>query len=94
MFWKLIGVIAAGLTSFAFIPQVLKMYTTRSAKDISLVTLIQLSLGVSLWIIYGMYLKDCIIILANTVTLLTLLSALFLYYKYRTTFSESKHPRD
>ena len=85
MLWKLIGVIAAGLTSFAFIPQVLKMYTTRSAKDISLVTLIQLSLGVSLWIIYGMYLKDCIIILANAVTLLTLLSALFLYYKYRPT---------
>ena len=85
MFWKLIGVIAACLTSFAFIPQVLKMYTTRSAKDISLVTLIQLSLGVSLWIVYGIYLKDCIIILANAVTLLTLLSALFLYHKYRRT---------
>ncbi len=85
MFWKLIGVIAAGLTSFAFIPQVLKMYTTRSAKDISLVTLIQLSLGVSLWIIYGIYLKDYIIIVANAVTLLTLLSALFLYHKYRRT---------
>jgi len=85
MLWKLIGVIAAGLTSFAFIPQVLKMYTTRSAKDISLVTLIQLSLGVSLWIIYGIYLKDYIIIVANAVTLLTLLSALFLYHKYRRT---------
>ena len=83
MFWKLIGVIAAGLTSFAFIPQVLKMHTTKSAKDISLVTLIQLSLGVSLWMVYGIYLKDYIIILANAVTLLTLLSALFLYYKYR-----------
>ena len=83
MFWKLIGVIAAGLTSFAFIPQVLKMHATKSAKDISLVTLIQLSFGVSLWITYGIYLKDCIIILANAVTLLTLLSALFLYYKYR-----------
>ncbi|MDO8748146.1 MAG: SemiSWEET transporter [Candidatus Omnitrophota bacterium] len=85
MFWKLIGVIAAGLTSFAFIPQVVKMHTTKSAKDISLVTLIQLSLGVSLWMIYGIYLKDYIIILANAVTLLTLLSALFLYYKYRRT---------
>ena len=85
MLWKLIGVIAAGLTSFAFIPQVLKMYTTRSAKDISLVTLIQLSLGVSLWIVYGIYLKDYIIIVANAVTLLTLLSALFLYHKYRRT---------
>mgnify|MGYP001593183981 FL=1 len=85
MFWKLIGVIAACFTSFAFIPQVLKMQTARSAKDVSLITLIQLSLGVSLWIIYGIYLKDYIIILANAVTLLTLLRALFLYYKYKPT---------
>lgn len=85
MFWKLIGAIAACLTSFAFIPQVLKMQTAKSAKDVSLITLVQLSLGVSLWIIYGIYLKDYIIILANTVTLLTLASALFLYYKYRRT---------
>ena len=85
MFWKLIGLTAAGLTSFAFIPQVLKMYTSKSAKDLSLVTLLQLSAGVSLWILYGIYLKDSIIIFANAVTLLTLLSADFLYYKYRRT---------
>lgn len=85
MFWKLIGLTAAGLTSFAFIPQVLKIYTTKSAKDVSLVTLLQLSAGVSLWIVYGMYLKDCIIIFANAVTLLTLLSAVFLHHKYRRT---------
>jgi len=85
MFWKLIGLTAAGLTSFAFIPQVLKIYTTKSAKDVSFVTLIQFSLGVSLWILYGIYLKDSIIILANAVTLLTLLSAVFLRYKYRRT---------
>lgn len=82
MFWKLIGLTAAGLTSFAFIPQILKMYATKSAKDISLVTLTQLSLGVGLWIIYGVYLKDVIIILANSITLLTLLTALLFYYKY------------
>lgn len=83
MFWKLIGLTAAGMTSFAFIPQVLKMYSTKSAKDVSFVTLIQLSFGVSLWILYGIYLKDYIIILANAVTLLTLLSAVFLHHKYR-----------
>ena len=85
MFWKLIGVIAACLTSFAFIPQVIKMYRIKSANDISFATLIQLSLGVSLWIIYGIYLKDVIIISANAVTLITLLSAAFLHYKYTRT---------
>lgn len=82
MFWQWIGVVAACLTSFAFIPQVIKMYRIKSANDISLATLIQLALGVSLWIVYGVYLKDVIIISANAVTLITLLSAAFLHYKY------------
>lgn len=84
MFWKLIGLTAAGLTSFAFIPQVLKMYSTKSAKDVSLVTLLQLSLGVSLWIVYGLYIKDLIVIFANITTLITLLIALSLYSRYGT----------
>lgn len=85
MFWKLIGLTAACLTSFAFFPQVIKMYRTKSAKDISFVTLIQLSCGVGLWILYGIYLKDGIIILANSITLIALLSALSLYYRYTQT---------
>lgn len=83
MLWQLIGVIAACLTSFAFFPQVAKMYRTKSANDISFTMLIQLATGVSLWIVYGAYLKDFIIILANTVTLIALLSAVFLHFKYR-----------
>ena len=82
MLWKLIGIIAAGLTSLSFIPQVIKMFKTKSAQDVSLITLIQLACGVSLWIIYGAYLKNIIIIAANAITLLTLLAALFLYYLY------------
>lgn len=82
MFWQLIGLIAACLTSFAFFPQVIKMYRTKSAKDISFVTLTQLSAGVGLWILYGVYLKNYIIILANAITLTALISAIILYYRY------------
>lgn len=82
MFWQLIGLIAACLTSFAFIPQVIKMYRTKSAKDISFVTLAQLSAGVGLWILYGIYLKNYIIILANAITLTALISEIILYYRY------------
>lgn len=82
MFWQLIGLIAACLTSFAFVPQVIKMCTTKSAKDVSLITLLQLSLGSGFWIAYGVHRKDYIVILANVVTLFTLFGALFLYYKY------------
>jgi MtN3 and saliva related transmembrane protein len=79
---KIIGCAAATLTMFAFVPQVYKMYRYKSAKDVSLLTLIQLAAGVVLWIVYGIFRKDPIIILANTVTLVTLLTALGLYSRY------------
>jgi len=83
--WKLIGGVAAILTMSAFIPQIIKTFRTKSSKDVSLFTLLQLSVGVSLWILYGLHLRDEIIIFANSVTLLTLLTAVFLYYKYNHT---------
>jgi MtN3 and saliva related transmembrane protein len=82
MIWTIVGLSAATLTMFAFIPQIIKVVKTKSAKDVSLITLLQLSLGVSLWIVYGMHLKDFIIILANGVTLSTLIVLLILYCNY------------
>lgn len=82
MAWIIVGLSAAVLTMFSFIPQIIKVSKTKSAKDVSLVTLIQLSVGVSLWIAYGIHLKDKIIIMANTITLITLIILLFLYFNY------------
>lgn len=81
--WITVGTIAAFLTMLAFFPQIVKVKKSRSAKDVSLVMLIQLSLGVSLWIAYGLYRKDAIIILANSVTLLSLLILIVLYFRYK-----------
>ncbi len=82
MLWTIIGASAATLTMFAFIPQIAKVLKTRSVKDVSLLTLIQLSIGVSLWIVYGIHLKDAIIITANSITLTTLILLLSLYFNY------------
>jgi len=82
MLWTVIGASAALLTMFSFIPQIMKVLRTKSAKDVSLITLLQLSLGVSLWIAYGMHLKDVIIITANIITLITLVILLCLYFNY------------
>ena len=79
---QLTGVAAAVLTTFAFVPQIIKASRTRSIGDVSLVTLLQFSAGAALWAAYGLYLKDRIIILANSVTLLTLIILLFLYFRY------------
>ena len=78
----ILGFSAACLTMFAFIPQIIKAFKSKSVKDVSPVTLFQLSLGVLLWIAYGIHLKDAIIITANTVTLLSLIILLFLYFSY------------
>ena len=71
---------AAVLTMFGFVPQIIKVLKTRSAKDVSLATLIQISLGVSFWIAYGLHLRNSVIIIANSVTLATTIVLLFLYF--------------
>lgn len=81
--WLIVGLSAACLTMFAFIPQIIKILKTRSVKDVSLITLLQLSFGVSLWIAYGVHLKDAVIITANSVTLTSLFILLYLYLVYR-----------
>ena len=81
--FKIIGLAAACLTMFSFIPQIVKVIRTRSAKDVSIITLVQLASGVLLWIIYGIYIKDPIVILANAVTLTTLIILMSLYFSLR-----------
>ncbi len=82
MDWFIIGVIAALLTTFGFVPQIIKMHRMKSVKDVSLVTLFQFSAGVALWTLYGIYRSDIIIIAANAVSFLTLVVAIALYYYY------------
>ena len=82
MLWTIIGVIAATLTSLSFIPQIARSLRTKSVKDVSPVTLYQLSSGVTLWIIYGAYRRDPIIICANALSLVTLVVLIYLYFKY------------
>ncbi len=83
MFWEIIGFSAATLTMFGFLPQVIKIYRIKSVKDISLLAILQFVLGISLWIAYGVHLKNFVIILANIVTLIILLVSLVLYFKYK-----------
>jgi len=78
----LIGSIAALFTSFGFVPQLFKMRRTRSVRDVSLLTFLQFSLGISLWVIYGLHLKDPIIVAANLVSLSLVLTGIGLYLRY------------
>jgi MtN3 and saliva related transmembrane protein len=80
--WYAVGSLAALLTSFAFVPQVVKMARTKSVKDISFLMIAQLTVGVVLWLAYGVHLGEWVVICANIVALATLLPGLALYVRY------------
>jgi MtN3 and saliva related transmembrane protein len=63
-----IGMLAAALTTAAYIPQAYKTIKTRSTKDLSLVTFSMLFVGTILWFIYGLYIRDTPLMLANGIT--------------------------
>jgi MtN3 and saliva related transmembrane protein len=80
---ELIGVAAAACTSFAFIPQIIKVAKSRSVKNVSFLTLLQFVAGISLWVVYGVVRNDSIIIAANGVSLASLFILIYLYACYR-----------
>lgn len=79
----ILGLIAGTLTTIAFIPQLMKTWRSRSAKDVSLIMLVVFSTGVFLWLIYGIYLQALPIILANSITLIFNLIIVGLKIRYR-----------
>ncbi len=77
---EILGIIAGVLTTLSFVPQVIKTWKSRSAKDLSLGMFSLFCTGVLLWLIYGLAINDLPIILANTVTLL--LAMTLVYFKF------------
>ena len=79
----LLGMVAGFLTTLAFIPQVTKIWKTKSATDVSLRTYVAFSLGVALWIAYGVLKHEIPIILWNAVTLVLTGAIVAMKLKYR-----------
>lgn len=77
-----IGIVAGIITTSAMIPQALKIYKTKSAKDVSLTMFIFLAIGVTLWLIYGLLIKELPVIGANFVSLLLILSIIYMKLRY------------
>jgi MtN3 and saliva related transmembrane protein len=77
-----VGYIAATLTTAAFLPQVLKIWKSKSTKDLALPTLLSFILGVGMWLIYGLLVKSIPVIIANAVTLVLNLVILRFKLKY------------
>ena len=65
---ELIGFIAAVCTTFAFLPQAIKVWKTKQTKDLSLRMYTVMFIGICLWFVYGLRINSLSIILANIVT--------------------------
>jgi MtN3 and saliva related transmembrane protein len=78
----LVGYVAAMLTTAAFVPQVVRVWQSKSTTDLSVQTLISFIAGVSMWLIYGLLVTSAPIIVANAVTLVLNLIILRFKFKY------------
>jgi len=78
-----LGLIAGALTTVAFIPQVIKIWRTKHATDISLGMFAIFSCGVLLWLFYGIEIDAIPVIVANAITLGLSLTILFFKIKFK-----------
>ena len=77
----IIGAIAACLTTFSFVPQVIKVIKTKDTSGISLLMYLMSCLGIFLWMVHGLMIKDSALFYANLVTFV--LALIVLVYKRR-----------
>ncbi|HUQ10426.1 MAG TPA: SemiSWEET transporter [Steroidobacteraceae bacterium] len=82
MNFELIGYAAAFLTSVSFIPQAIMTIRSKNTSGISRGMYAMFTLGVALWLAYGIYLMSWPMIAANTVTLILAATILGLKLRY------------
>ncbi|MGE4377045.1 MAG: SemiSWEET transporter [Burkholderiaceae bacterium] len=64
-----IGYLAATLTTCSFVPQALHTFRTRDVRGISLGMYAVFTVGIALWLVYGLLLQAWPLVVANAVTL-------------------------
>jgi MtN3 and saliva related transmembrane protein len=81
--FEIIGLIAATLTTWAYVPQVYKTWKSKSALSLSLTMYLTMFTGIILWLIYGIYLNSLAMILANSVSALLTLALIIFKIRYK-----------
>lgn len=79
----MLGLIAAFCTTVSFVPQLMRTWHTKKAGDVAWGMLITFTIGVTLWLIYGILIRSLPIIVANTATLALTLTIIGLKIYYR-----------
>lgn len=79
---NILGLLAAFCTTVSFVPQLVKVWRSRSANDISLGMFSLMTAGIALWLVYGIAILDLPLIVANAITLGLAASILFMKLKH------------
>lgn len=79
----ILGYAAGAITSFTFLPQVIKTWKAKSAKDISLLMFFIAAINEVMWIIYGTLLDNWVIILTNVIVLTMAITMIFFKIKFK-----------
>ena len=78
-FWiEALGLFAACLTTSSFLPQAIRIWRTRSARDVSLTMYLMMAAGNSLWLAYGALIGSVSMIFAYATCLMMVASVLVL----------------
>lgn len=78
----ILGYAAGAITTLTFLPQVIKTFREKSARDVSLNMFLIAAVNEVMWIVYGVLKNDMVIILTNVVVLLMSLIMIFFKIKY------------
>ena len=79
----ILGYAAGAITSLTFLPQVIKTWKEKSAKDISLLMFVIAAINEVMWIVYGALLNNWVIILTNVIVLVMSLTMIYLKFRYK-----------
>ena len=80
---NILGLVAGGITSVAMLPQLIKVLKNKDVEDLSLLMILFLIIGLSLWVWYGFIKDELPIILSNAFAVLVNVSLLISYFMYR-----------
>jgi MtN3 and saliva related transmembrane protein len=79
---SIVGVVAAILTTSSFLPQMIKAYRTKSMHDVSRYLMSMFATGTVLWMVYGIYKSDLVIVGANAIATVFNVVLLFMKFSY------------
>jgi MtN3 and saliva related transmembrane protein len=79
-FVEILGYVAGAVTTFTFLPQVIKTAKDKAVKDISLLMFVIAAANEIMWVLYGVLLNNnWVIILTNSILLV--MSSIMIYFK-------------